>query len=406
MAEDIYQYDRKIKSEINLLEKSKISERNKDLILKFRDHGYSIGLSKARILKWLNKMRLISIRLNRDFDKATKEDIKKLVAEINQGNISNWTKADYRILIKRFYKWLKGNEEEYPDEVKWIKTTTKNGKRLPDEILNESDISLMIENAKNIRDKALISVLFDSGMRIGELANLRIKHVVFKEEFAEIIAPEGKTGARRVLLIPSVPYLANWIDNHPLKKPDSPLWVGLGNKNHLEKMSYSALSSTIKKTAKRAGLTKKCSLHQFRHASATKCARFMTEAQLTERFGWVPGSRMTGVYVHLAGRDVDKTYKQMYGKKIKDEVEENKITPTKCPICRKINEPTSDFCNQCGKPLTLKVALKLDDKRKESEDIVIRVLNRLKQKQEARKLILEAIEEENLKDKLRILNKN
>jgi len=72
----------------------------------------------------------------------------------------------------------------------------------------------MIDKAYHIRDKALISVLYESRCRISDLLTRRIKHIVF-DEYGAILMIDRKTGMRRIRLIQSVPLLANWIENHP-----------------------------------------------------------------------------------------------------------------------------------------------------------------------------------------------
>jgi integrase/recombinase XerD len=79
----------------------------------------------------------------------------------------------------------------------------------------------MIENATNLRDKAFISTLYESGCRIGELLPIKLRSVVF-DEYGAVLIVDGKTGMRRIRLISSVPLLANWISNHPFKNnPDA-----------------------------------------------------------------------------------------------------------------------------------------------------------------------------------------
>src|SRR3990170_1809035 len=96
---------------------------------------------------------------------------------------------------------------------------------LPEEILTEDDIKKLVESANNLRDKAFILVLYESGCRIGEILSLRIRNVQFDDYGAALIV-NGKTGDRRVRIILSAPKLASWIEYHPLKKnTDAPLWV-------------------------------------------------------------------------------------------------------------------------------------------------------------------------------------
>jgi hypothetical protein len=59
------------------------------------------------------------------------------------------------------------------------------------------------------------------------------------------------------------------------------------------------------KVSNKAGINKNLHPHLFRHSRATYMANFLTEAQMNAYFGWVQGSDMPAVYVHLSGRDID-----------------------------------------------------------------------------------------------------
>ena len=120
---------------------------------------------------------------------------------IEKRDYSAWTKHDYKVIIKRFYKWLKGNDETYPDEVKWIKTTLKKKDVvLPEELLSENDIKRLVDSAVSIRDKAFIISLYESGARIGELGEMHCNDVVFEDRYTTLML-KGKTGSRRVIVV-------------------------------------------------------------------------------------------------------------------------------------------------------------------------------------------------------------
>jgi integrase/recombinase XerD len=121
-------------------------------------------------------LKKISKHIPTDFDRATEEIIGEYVSHLEISSLSDWTKHDCKVTLKKFFKWLNGGEE--PSSVKWIRTSfQKQDRKLPEEMLSEDEIKQMINTAKNKRDKAIIALLWDIGARIGEIGNLRVKHV-------------------------------------------------------------------------------------------------------------------------------------------------------------------------------------------------------------------------------------
>jgi integrase len=282
---EIYNNEKKLRNALERIKNSSIDQKNKAKILEFYRECLAQGLSQARIIKYLGTLERIARALNKPFEEVVKEDIAELIRKIESRNYSDWTKHDYKVIIKIFYRWLR-RTEDYPEEVRWIKTGKKKNNTLPEELLTEEEVKQMAEVASNLRDKAFILVLYESGCRIGEILSLNVKNVQFDQYGAQLIV-SGKTGMRRVRIVASAPKLAQWLENHPLKEdPDAPLWVSIGTRDRNSALSYSAAKAALKEIAKRAGIRKRVYPHLFRHSRATMLANHLTEAQLKQHFGW------------------------------------------------------------------------------------------------------------------------
>lgn len=118
MVNDIYNYDKRIAGSLRRLDC--LRAENKSKIVEFYRYLVACGLSKPRIDRILQMMKTIGLIVDKPFDKCKKEDIVRLVAEIEQKDWSDWTKRMYRIVIKKFWKWLK-DLDYLPIQVKWIK---------------------------------------------------------------------------------------------------------------------------------------------------------------------------------------------------------------------------------------------------------------------------------------------
>jgi site-specific recombinase XerD len=298
---------------------------NNSLIKKFNEFQKANAISPKRILKYnytLNKMAKI---LNKPYPKATKDDIIKVVAWVEERPFTAWTKHDYKICLKRFYKWLNG-DEDFPDTVRWIKSTVKkNDERLPDDLLTEEEVDALVNASTKTRDKALVRCLYESGCRIHELLNLQIKQITF-DEYSPIITIHGKTGARRLRLIDKQGLLKAWLQSHPFKdNPDAYVWISMAVNKTNKPLEYHAIVKILRELAKRCGLKKKVNPHNFRHSRATHLAIKLTEAQMKQMFGWTQSSDMASVYVHLSGRDLDEPLLKMSGLLAKKDAKKQKL---------------------------------------------------------------------------------
>ena len=390
---DLYNEKKLLDQAINKLKRSRITRRNKKLIMDFVEYSFARGLTTVRVVKYIFHLTKLAELLGKDFDKATKKDIQRVIAKIERENYSAWTKKDFRSMLKRFYKWL-NDDKGYPEQVRWIKSTiSKKDVKLPEELLTEDDIRKMVEVCNNSRDKALIFALYESGARVGEIASLKIKDVKF-DEYGSIIIVKGKTGMRRVRLIASDPYLRAWLNDHPMKNdPEAPLWIKTNN----EPITYSTISKLIKKIAKKAGIKKRVHAHLFRHSRATFLAQYLTEAQLSHYLGWVQGSKMASIYVHLSGRDMDKALLGIYGIKLEEKKKEEKLKPKICPRCKERNAYNAVFCSRCGLPLEIKSAMVKSEIEKEASKLISDVLR----KNPKFAKVLEKLIEKEVEDQLR-----
>lgn len=383
----LFDYDKKIERvEKDIEESEEISKANRKKIQKFARDLRVNDYSKTRIFKLENKLKIIAENIEFDFEKATEDQIKDFVAWVNEQDFSDSTKNDYKVILKRFYKWL--NDGEYPKCVDWISTTLKKSNdKLPKNVLVEDDIQDLIEAAENPRDKALIAMLWETGARIGELIDLEIGDL---EDFrhGKKVVINGKTGPRRVPLISSVPHIQAWINSHPDgNDPEAPLWVNVGTRNQGDKIQYRALRKTLDEIMKRTDVDKPSNPHHFRHSRATYMASRFTEAQMCEYFGWVQGSDVPAKYVHMSGRDIDGDYVRMHGIEDEEEKEKSKLAPESCPRCGGKVDPNASFCQNCGQALTTDAAESAEQREARGSSMLKGIL-----KGRSRGEIIEALE--------------
>lgn len=363
---DLYRYDRRI--ERALLKTKELCEETHTDVTEYVKNLKANNLSKGWIYKQIYFLKSLRILLGKSFRKASKEDIIELVGKVNQHpEWADKSKTDFKKILKLYFRWLK-QTEEFPEEVKWIKTTSKrNNQKIPEQILTKAEVELIANAVNNQRDKALILILYESGCRISELLNMRIKDISF-DQFGCYILVSGKTGWRRVRIIEYSKELLKWLDSHPIKTiPDADVWINLENLKGT--ITPAAVHKILKNISKKLSLTKSVHPHAFRHARATHLARHLPEAVMKQMFGWTNDSHMASVYYHLSGKDVDDALLKLHGIKT-EEVKEENIGVKVCQKCGENNSILSHFCKKCSTPSDLKFMLEVDSKRKEFDNFM------------------------------------
>jgi integrase/ribosomal protein L40E len=362
------------------------------------------GLSDHRIMFYLAKLRPMAIFLDKKFLDPSEDDLKLMIDAFARKGISPRSVEDYKQTAKKFYSWLL-SPQRYKRACGWIKVRS-NVDRLKksEDMITEEEIGQLVEACRNLRDKALVTLAYDSGCRVGELLTLRIKDLEMDDR-GMMVHVSGKTGERTVYVIgDSIAYLREWRKVHPHgSNGDSALFVDLVTG---EPMNYDAARIGISKAVKRAGIKKRVHLHLFRHSYATRYSEVLSESVLKAQMGWTGSSRMAQKYVHLSAQQQKNAVLTANGfePEVKTIKHASLIT---CKRCGEKNPSTAEYCMKCWFPLTTKASLELRERQERIERSLVeqkaitedvqRILERIPEEEKTG--ILAAIVEDLLKKK-------
>jgi site-specific recombinase XerD len=351
--------DLKIKGIHMVVMSEELTPRNKELIFKFLNH-ISPEVSDYRLTFYTHKLRKLGTWLKKDFDAVTEDDIRSVLTFLSKGaaredgNIfSQGTLHGYKVTFKRFYRWLEGNDEEYPRKVRWIKSSgDKTRIHEPEQLLTFEEVREMIRHARSPRDKALISFLYESGARISELLSMKVKHLEFFENIVRATLPVSKTQPRVIPLVFCRTHLSTWMNYHPLKDDtEAPLWSNLkGDGKH--PLLGQTVSRILKDTAATSNIAKRVYPHLFRACSIThKQAAGWPEQNIKLFHGLCKDSKVMKHYSHLSYSDLEDIQKKMNGLPVEDKP--GLYSGIKCPACGKKNPLYVETC-VCGLPTEMK----------------------------------------------------
>lgn len=347
-----------------------IDEEDREALLEFDDALTLLNsnYSTYRHLKLLRHVTIMAEKVGGVQATLTDRDAaEELVRWINRTYENEETNQDYRVALKVFGRrvtddGVQNDPDEPPASLAWIPSGTSNNydpAPEPGKMLDwNDDVIPMIKEANHTRDKAAIALQFDAGLRGFEFADLTVGNITDHDHGLQVTV-DGKQGRRTVLLIPSVPYVREWLDDHPAPDDrDAPLWSKL---NTSEEISYRMLTKMFKKPAERAEVDKPVTLTNFRKSSASyHASKGLSQAHLENRYGWVTGSSAASRYIKVFAKQADHELAKMHGLEV-EETETDSIGPIECPRCGYEEKREAHFCSRCGQAMRAEAAAGLED---------------------------------------------
>ena len=213
-------------------------------------------------------------------------------------------------------------------------------------------------------------ILRDTSCRPHEILGLRIKDITFKmandRQYTEALV-SGKTGSRPIPLINSIPYLKDYLDDHPQRSNPNAFFVFGEGKAYGKRMSYGFFYQQYRvykyqffpklledprvspedKVKIQELLKKPWNPRVRRHTALTEKSQILKEHTLRQHAGWSANSKMHLKYIHYFGNESNESILEAYGIKSKSVEEIDKMKPKQCPNCSELNRIDSKFCVKC-----------------------------------------------------------
>ena len=348
-------------------ENPEIEDADKKSIKEFIQRQEAKGVRERRVIKTLSALTTVLTRISPGFrlTEAKEKELLELGEKIRKSHYAPNTQRDFFVILKRYFKVMEGRGKRLPEKCDFFEAPKKvTITKTPQDLISREEYSKLLGVCLNNRDRAAVSLLYESGLRCGELLSLRLCDVKFTDDGIDLHIPQGKTGPRDIWLIECLQYLKAWVDAHPLKDDkEAPIFVSLERhgrrQTHTRLDAYSLRAMLRKKAAKAGLLVSKIHPHAFRHTAATEKAMIgLTQPQLCAFFGWAQSSSMAAVYIHMTNREIKEAYRRALGLPT-DETKAMK----QCPKCGYANSYLAQECGRCGTTLDAKKRVREMDER-------------------------------------------
>jgi integrase/recombinase XerD len=230
--------------------------------------------------------------INKDPRQTTQADVSKWVNKLLAG-VPNDPEARrrrlrsvrlYVVAVRRFLKWLGINVSPPLPKI------TQRDLRA----LDEETVEKLRELPRNIKYKALINLMLDTGLRASEALSLNVEDVDINSR--SIVVRNTKNGEMRIVFFTkrTAELLEKYIEKYDIK----------GGK--LFNISYKALHKELKRLGKKLGVDLRP--HLLRHTFATTAIKKGMPLPAVQRILGHKDIRTTQIYLHLVPEDVRKAY--------------------------------------------------------------------------------------------------
>ena len=241
-----------------------------------------------------------------DIVRASFDDLQAFIFETFKEIPSVRTQARLIAGIHSFYRFLLYHHyiEQDPSE---LLETPKKELHLP-EVLSLEEIDLLIaqidmSKSESHRNRAIIEILYGSGLRVSELVNLRLSNMYIQEGYMRII---GKGNKQR--LVPLSPVAIQWFsywleDRNNLDIKPEAIDIAFLNRRG-KQLTRAMIFTIIKSLAREAGIHKTISPHTLRHSFATHLLQNGADLRIIQQLLGHESISTTEIYTHVDIHDL------------------------------------------------------------------------------------------------------
>ncbi len=307
------------------------------LLFQFIEHLKVLNRTAVTIKDYSGHVRLFLAWLTKDIKGVTRADMESYIATLydyrkddGKGYSTNTIIIKVRSL-KRFFEFLEQANIIFINPMEYIQEP-KIDRALPRNILTTKEMGKFLDQANlgtkiGIRDRAVLEVLYSTGIRVNELSRLTIYDADLQGKMVRINKGKGRKDRVVPLGKHAVRFLREYISKirpHFTKKnrKSRVLFVNqLGNP-----LSSQILLIIVRKYAKAAKIKKKVTPHTFRHTFASQLVKNGADIVAVQKMLGHENLDTTQIYIKGLNLNLKKAHSKSHPRE-KDKVDRKSIKP-------------------------------------------------------------------------------
>ncbi|AOW19393.1 site-specific tyrosine recombinase/integron integrase [Urechidicola croceus] len=290
--------DPSIHSDISIKPKRKnrkISEENKEFIRGYVKYLKGKRYSESTVNTYFYFVAdFIEYIKDKPLNELNNRDVEKFIEDVfSPKKYSISTQRQLISAIKLLVKY-------YPNcSIDEIKLSRPKKSRILPSILSKEEVINLLRCTKNLKHRAILAMIYSSGLRIGELINLKLSNIDIDRR--QIIVQNGKNRKdRNVIMAESmIPLIMNYVQTY---RPTFYFVEGEPNK----KYSASSIRAFLKRSCKNAGIVKRVTPHTLRHSYATHLLENGIDIRYIQELLGHAKTETTMIYTHVSKKDLLK----------------------------------------------------------------------------------------------------
>ena len=236
---------------------------------------------------------------------------------MSAGTLKKKTQNYYLIALRIFLKYLmkRGIEALPPDRIELAKVSERSLDLISLDELGRLLKAPVGEDLKSLRDKAILELLFSTGLRVSELCSLPRDIDLRKDEFSV----RGKGEKVRVVFLSESAKEA--IKKYLAKRGDieDVLFIGTGSvgkkKGEITHLTARSVERIVAQHAIKAGISKKVTPHVIRHSFATDLLGNGADIRSVQMMLGHASISTTQIYTHVTDKALREIHKKFHSKK-------------------------------------------------------------------------------------------
>ena len=265
--------------------------------------------SNNTILSYHNDLKIyLNFLKEKSVLKVQEKDVQIFLNQERQDKNSR-TIAHLLTVLNNFYQFLLKNQYLSKNPVEYIELP-KLKKTLPT-VLSHKEIESLLDielvTKYDYRNKAMLELLYSSGLRVSELVNLTVYDVQLSENIVRII---GKGGKERIVPIDdyATKYLTIYMNEYRPQLMKKQITNDLFLNNLGKKISRQAMFKIIQQIALKKGIRMHFSPHTLRHSFATHLLENGADLRSIQELLGHSSISTTQIYTHVSNQFKKENY--------------------------------------------------------------------------------------------------